>query len=416
MLIREGVLMPELPFFSADLMPEKMILFWSVIATLTLGALVFLLPPLLRSTRAQGIQSDALDIALYREQQEEINAALGESRMTWEQAAQARRELDARLVAEAGGAAEEEGQQRWRDRGTPILAGAVGCLTLVLISAGLYLNYGGWQSLEMRYSSGDMLVGQLAHRMQSRPDDMQGWMLLAGAYRKQGKMQEAADAYARVNARQPAAETLVAEAEMRALANEREWAGRPESLIQSALEINPSHGPALWYAGMIAAGRQEWLVALRHWETLAREDLPEAFRDVVDRQIAQAAEVYSQQPGAVLLPVRVTIDEAVSGRLPSEAVLFVSARTEAGGPPLAVVRRPLKEFPVTVLLHDGQAMLPHHVLSGADQWQVTARVSGSGTAMPAPGDLKGVRAVDRGQLHGETSGPVEVMIDTLVSQ
>ena len=57
--------------------------------------------------------------------------------------------------------------------------------------------------------------------------------------------------------------------------------------------------------------------------------------------------------------------------------------------PLAIVRKQVRDLPLSVTLDDTQAMMPQMKLSNFDQIVVGARVARSGNAKGAPGDLEG---------------------------
>ncbi len=70
--------------------------------------------------------------------------------------------------------------------------------------------------------------------------------------------------------------------------------------------------------------------------------------------------------------------------------MYVFARA-AEGPriPLAIVKRPASALPFDFRLDDAQAMSPELKLSAFPQVIVSVRVSKSGDALPASGDLEG---------------------------
>ena len=91
--------------------------------------------------------------------------------------------------------------------------------------------------------------------------------------------------------------------------------------------------------------------------------------------------------------------------------MFIFARA-VNGPrmPLAIVRKQVKDLPVTVTLDDSMAMSPAMVLSGFDPVTVGARISRSGNAMPQSGDLQGSSA----PVSPGTSESLEITIDSAV--
>jgi len=77
--------------------------------------------------------------------------------------------------------------------------------------------------------------------------------------------------------------------------------------------------------------------------------------------------------------------------------------------PLAVLRKRVRDLPVTFALDDSMAMAPQARLSGFPRIVVSARVSKSGSATPQPGDLQGAS----GAVANDASG-VRVVIDSAV--
>ncbi|MDE2148070.1 MAG: c-type cytochrome biogenesis protein CcmI, partial [Burkholderiales bacterium] len=80
---------------------------------------------------------------------------------------------------------------------------------------------------------------------------------------------------------------------------------------------------------------------------------------------------------------------ALQSRVSPGDTLFVYARA-ANGPrmPLAILRKKAGDLPLDFSLDDSMAMSPAATLSSAAQVVVGARISKSGNAMPAPGDLE----------------------------
>jgi cytochrome c-type biogenesis protein CcmH len=73
--------------------------------------------------------------------------------------------------------------------------------------------------------------------------------------------------------------------------------------------------------------------------------------------------------------------------------VFVFARAAEGSRmPLAIMRKQVKDLPISFTLNDSMAMSPASALSSVSQVIVGARVSKSGNAMPQPGDLSGQSA------------------------
>jgi len=107
-------------------------------------------------------------------------------------------------------------------------------------------------------------------------------------------------------------------------------------------------------------------------------------------------------------PIRgvVRIDDALAGRVPPDAVLFLIARAGPAGPPLAVRRFTSPSFPLDFELGPEHRMIK--TLPFAGELQLTARLDRDGDASSrTPGDLQGGAA---GAFAPGATG-VEVVLD-----
>jgi cytochrome c-type biogenesis protein CcmH len=105
-------------------------------------------------------------------------------------------------------------------------------------------------------------------------------------------------------------------------------------------------------------------------------------------QRAGAAAAAAKPAKAVSGVVRLA--PSLQGEAQPQDTVFIFARA-AQGPnmPLAVAKIQVKDLPFTFKLDDSMAMRPGLELSGFPRVVVVARVSKSGTPMPATGDLEG---------------------------
>ena len=178
--------------------------------------------------------------------------------------------------------------------------------------------------------------------------------------------------------------------------------------VDRALALDPANAKALWLKASRALQQRQYADALTIWKRLKGALAPDS-PDVplVDANIAEATRLAAASPGQSLdsLPVQllsttatteptaeisgtVAIEERLASRVQKNSTLFIYARAvDSPGPPLAVVRTTAGTWPVSFRLDDSMAMLPSRRLSQFRKVVIEARISHSGRAEPAPGDL-----------------------------
>ena len=141
----------------------------------------------------------------------------------------------------------------------------------------------------------------LSATQKTRPDDADGWVLLARSYQALGRYTEAADAYSRAEALVPDNTTLLADyADALAMAQGRKLSGKPAELAARALTIDPNHKKALALAGTAALEANDLGGAIGYYRRLLAQ-LPEGSDDA--KQItAIIAKVESAKSGGKGLP------------------------------------------------------------------------------------------------------------------
>ena len=262
------------------------------------------------------------------------------------------------------------------------------------------------------------VAAELQRRLAKQPDDIEGWKLLGRSATVLGDYALArkafGEAYTRTEGRD--AEAVVGYAESRVLIDEREIDGEAATLFERALELAPDNARALWYGGIVAYRRGDMRLAQRRWVELQQHELPQDLRQVLAERLAElelsqgqpsSAETASTAPPAI--EVTVGVAPALAARVPPKATLFVIARRDDGGPPLAVQRHPVGEWPLVVRLSDADAMLPGISLAGGGPLKLIARISRSGQPSAASGDLFGEVGYDFASAH-----PASLTIDRIV--
>jgi len=401
-----------------------MSLFWMLAGLLVLVALLFLLPPLLRKPRAAaGVESDQLTVQVVRDQLDELRADMESGRLDESAYAAARHDLERTLLddVESGKtatAAPEVRSGRWM---------AVVLLLLVPAMAVLMYQRLGAPKVQERIAAAgaavqaatnnphalEEMVAKLAARMQQEPDNVEGWALLGRSYAALGHFDDSAAAYRHALQLAPGnPDILSSYADVLVTAGNGAFTDEVGELLDRAVAADPQHLKALWLRGhwryrhddlegavgdwrKVVAGLppgDENIATIQGQIRLAQNRLGQPLDEIVATtgQDTGAPEAAPAATGSGRLQVSVALDPALADKVAPDDTLFIFARAVQGPRmPLAIVRKRAAELPVTVTLDDSQAMSPAMKLSGFKQVAVGARVSKSGQAMPASGDLEG---------------------------
>lgn len=292
----------------------------------------------------------------------------------------------------------------------------------------------------------EAMVNQMADRLENGPleqtSDPTGWAMLARSLAALQRYPEADRAYLRAIALAPRNAQLLADrADLLALLRGPQGRAEVDSLIAQALQIDPKQLKALALAGSAAMERQDWPDAVAYLERAQRvapagsEFATELARSLVAARqagglpaqaIAQNNSALSSTPSTPSMPSAqmsntappfaasapnlaqsasalspaqakafavsgsVELLPAFKSAVPAGSTLFIYARA-AQGPrmPLAVLRLPVGNWPVSFKLDDAMAMSPEMRLSQFKEVVVQARISRSGEALPQTGDWLG---------------------------
>jgi len=258
----------------------------------------------------------------------------------------------------------------------------------------------------------DAMLEKLAARLKDKPDDVEGWVMLGRSLAVLGRHEQAMPALKRAVALRGDDAALLADyADALAMVNGRSLDGEPSRLIEQALKIDPNNIKALSLAGAAAFNRQDYAGALRHWEKAVQlapnSEMGQQIQGGIDeaRKLAGAGAAAPALPATVppaatapppagtSVSGTVTLAPALAAKAKPDDTLFVFARA-AEGPrmPLAILRKQVKDLPLSFTLDDSMAMSPEARVSSVPRVVVGARISARGNATPQAGDLQGFSA------------------------
>ncbi len=402
--------------------------FWIVTAIMLLVALAGLAWPLLRKTAGDDIDRNQQNLEIARERLSELEAENRAAEISDEEFQQVKTEVEKTLA--------DELQNENPETQSSATAGALGVaaigVLLPVLTLGLYFAIGSPQLIngataQQQLASGhgegaqqqsvEQMVQSLAERLKQEPENAEGWFLLGRSLMNMGKYGEAVKAFEVVDKLQPDnPPVMLALANAVAMAQNGKIGGRPEHLVNRALELDPTSTTALWLAGIAAEERGDYKLALQHWgkaePTLKPADQQElrarmqaaatkagvklefeqpqkqpAPLPTIQSQAQPQPQAQPQAPGKAAIRVRVSLDPVLAGKISGEDTVFVFAKALNGPPmPLAASRHKVKELPLEVILDDSMAMMPQAKLSSAEQVTISAKISASGNATPQGSD------------------------------
>lgn len=248
------------------------------------------------------------------------------------------------------------------------------------------------------------MTQRLEQRLRQNPRDADGWAVLARSYGVLKRYGDSSAAYARALEFNPDNAQLLADyADTLAMANGRSLLGKPEQMVMRALKADPNNLKALALAGTISYERKDYQGAIQHWQKIIDLVPPESpiagsigLNLVEVRKLAGLPPQGEPGSAKAALPSakvsgRIEIAPSLKARASPDDTVFIFARAagEKHAPPLAILRKSVRDLPFEFTLDDSMAMDPQFKLSSVSQVVIGARVSRTGNAMPTPGDLEG---------------------------
>lgn len=400
-----------------------MTVFWIICAVLLLIAIPFIALPLWRGTvKSNTVARDAANLEILRDQINEMDVDLKNGLLSAELHEQGKSELQSRVLEEVN----ESTSTLVETTPSPYKKLAVILSVLLpVLAIGLYTQVGNLNAFSDRpahggmsdmsaSSGGDTSISALEQKVEANPADGEALLLLARAYMEAERFADSAKAYEHLTTYISDEAWVWADyADALAMAQGQSLRGKPTDLINKALSIDADSMKGLALAGSAAMERGDFVAAIKHWERL-RSLLPADSEDakMIDSGLAEARQMMSHIKGGAApmaleqiapptqaanaggnerITGKVTLSDALKGKYSPDDTVFVLARA-AEGPkmPLAILRKQVRDLPITFELDDSMAMQPQMKLSAFDKVVVVARISKSGTAMPEAGDAQGM--------------------------
>ena len=281
--------------------------FWFISAGLSIAVAVLFVLALRAPGRGSTEPAAAYDLKVYRDQLREVEKDLARGVVEEADADRVRAEISRRILS-ADAALKEDVIEEDAKKGAPLTVGILLAVTLVAGSLWMYSNLGapgyGDLALEDRIAMAEQarqnrpnqqqaedslppyvapadispdyaaLVERLRETVKTRPNDMQGHILLAQNEANLGNYSAAARAQGKVlelRGADAVAQDYINYADMLVVAAGGYVSPEAEAVLSQALSLDPTNGTARYYMGLMLAQTGRPDTGFRVWDQLLRE-------------------------------------------------------------------------------------------------------------------------------------------------
>lgn len=268
-------------------MDSRLWWFLAVASLMGLATTLWLVLPLLKGQRTASVRDQGeTNIRILQEELSALELDLKEGRLSPDEVAVNRRDLELRLLEEERAIAADSlpemiASQSHRKSQKTVAPNDVAvvrwgvALGLPATLAALYLAVGMPTTVDPANTQAgseavgiqqiQQMVARLETRLADQPGDAEGWHMLARSYSVLQRLPEAIRAYSSARRLDPNNATLLADfADLLAFQNQSAK-GEPMIMIEEALKIDPNHLKALFLGGTAYFEQADYTTAVKHW-------------------------------------------------------------------------------------------------------------------------------------------------------
>jgi len=274
----------------------EMLAFWFVVLVMLVLALSFFVIPFVRQ-KAQLHSASDLNVALFKQQQQDLMLQYQNGELTKSDYQQAVTELQQNLLADTA----EPRALKPGNRGVMLII--VAALTVTGMSFSIYQLLGSQQWMQkdnvqtaQQHQSIPAMVEQLAQRLKQKPNDVQGWALLARSYVNFRQYAQASYAYSHLYRLVGDDVTLLVDyADVLVMEASDDSLGLAEQLLDKALRQQSDHKYGLWVMGNVLYKQYRYEQALTYLKQAQHQfNLVGISEPALNEQIAKIKMLLSQ--------------------------------------------------------------------------------------------------------------------------
>lgn len=393
-----------------------MTLLWIGIGVLTLIAIGFVFWPLIQSRKTEidiETESDrtAQNIDIFRERLEELEKEKNAGLLTEDHFVELKTELEKNLLIDAE--VNRRQQPVLRLGQSQLVTVTLIALLVPTVSFGLYGYFGRaddvasrmamdvWQQAPMSDLSIDEAIAQLEDELARRPQNAEGWYLLATTRMNMSQFEPAVSAFQESLQHLPEnvpeyAMVMGQLAQAMFFAADGVMTDTVFSQVEATLAKDPNELTALGLLGIAAFEAEEYQAAIMHWERALRSADGQSVESL-QAGIARAQEALQAQGGLNPLVIAtgpgvridLDVDASIMTEIRGDQFVFIFARAPGQRMPITVERIRVSDLPTQVFLSAESSMIEGVALGDFEAVDIVARISVSGMAEEQPGDFKG---------------------------
>ncbi len=403
---------------------------------LCLIIVIFTIIPVLRSRGQDGVRGQSeTNLRLLRDQIREIEEDRLLGNLSDDQFQVAKREIESRVLEEVSSERDSVGVNS-------LAARVAGLVLILLVPVGAFTLYQvigseegqdveaflATQNQEFGNEELEELANKVIQHIEENPNDAEAWGMLGRTYKAMHQFVESANAWERayqIAPQDPA--ILVDYAEARGLARQGDLSGEPIDLIERALRIDPDHGKGLALGGTAAFASGNYQLAIDRWTKLMKANITDVqLVETLKSGIAEAKvrlvdSGQSSSSGSIdasqqldqavtdIVSGVITIGSQIEQYISADDTVFIFIKAIDGPPmPVAALRVPVSLIPYEFSMDDTHSLMAGRKLSDLEDFTIGARISKSGNAIRASGDLESKT------IELKPGGRVELIIDSRV--
>jgi cytochrome c-type biogenesis protein CcmH len=381
-----------------------MIELWAAIALLLCLTSGFVLWAWWRPLPTSAVSNNRNDavVELYRVKQMELEQELASAQINRSDYDQGLAEMQRTLLLETSDSA--------LPLSSPNNAGGLLLLLVALVIpvAGLltYFQLGAYSSLEQSFNlqntrsitasatSLPPLISSLEDELEQRPNNPEGWYLLANSYMQAEQTAlgiaafEQALNYVQTGSRQHSA--LLGQYAQALFFDEGEFSQLVNQAIAEAMAQDPKDVSALSLLGIQAFENESYDAAIQFWQRALPRAGEGQGKASLQAGIDSAQQMLTEDPSqglGVALPIKVSLANGLSIPGSQQAVLFVYAKQAERAMPLFATKLNPGNLPLDVLLTDAMALQKGTRLADYQTLNLSAHIAMAGVPGQKPGDL-----------------------------